>query len=182
MPLSPGPRKLALTAHVVSSVGWVGAVAGFLGLALAGLNSDDAQLVRGAYLSMDLTVRFAIVPLALMAVLTGVIQGLGTPWGLFRHYWVVIKLVITIIATVVLITELDPISEVAGAARTTTFGQETMRDERTSLVIHSGGGLVVLLVPTILSIYKPRGLTRYGRRKQRKTTDRGRTVLEPTSP
>jgi hypothetical protein len=176
VPLSLGPRKLALTAHVASSVGWVGAVAGFLGLALAGLNSDDAQLVRGAYLSMDLTVRFAIVPLALMAVLTGVIQGLGTPWGLFRHYWVVIKLVITIIATVVLLTELDPISEVADAARATTFGPETMRDERTSLVVHSGGGLVVLLVPTILSIYKPRGLTRYGRRKQRNasTTNRGR--------
>jgi hypothetical protein len=27
--------------------------------------------------------------------------------------------------------------------------------------------LVVLIVPTVLSIYKPRGLTRYGRRKQR---------------
>lgn len=167
MPLSPGPRKLALTAHVGSSVGWVGAVAGFLALAIAGVNSEDGQLVRGAYLAMDVIVRFAIVPLALLSVLTGIIQGLGTSWGLFRHYWVVIKLVITIIATVVLLTELGPISEVAGAARAGAFGQETMRDERTSLVVHSGGGLVVLLVPTVLSIYKPRGLTRYGRRKQR---------------
>jgi len=165
--LSPGPRKFALAAHVTSSVGWLGAVAGFLALAIVGLNSDDAQLVRGTYLAMDVTVRFAIVPLALMAVLTGVVQGLGSKWGLFLHYWVVIKLVITIVASIVLLTELQPISHLADAARATTFGRDMMRAERTSLVVHSGGGLVVLLVPTILSIYKPRGLTRYGQRKQR---------------
>ena len=167
MALSPGPRKFALAAHVTSSVGWLGAVAGFLALAIVGLNSDDAQLVRGTYLAMDVTVRFAIVPLALMAVLTGVVQGLGSKWGLFLHYWVVIKLVITIVASIVLLTELQPISHLADAARATTFGRDMMRAERTSLVVHSGGGLVVLLVPTILSIYKPRGLTRYGQRKQR---------------
>jgi len=167
MVLSPGPRKLALTMHVASSVGWLGAVTGFLALAIAGRNSDDEQLVRGAYLAMDLTVRSAIVPLALLSVLTGVVQGLGSPWGLFRHYWVVIKLVITIIATVVLLTELEPIRHLADAAREATLERETLRAERTSLVVHSGGGLVVLLVPTILSIYKPRGLTRYGQRKRR---------------
>ena len=30
-----GFRKLALTTHVTSSVGWIGAVAGFLALAVA---------------------------------------------------------------------------------------------------------------------------------------------------
>jgi hypothetical protein len=165
--LSPGPRKLALTAHVASSVGWLGAVAGFLVLAIAGLSSDDTHLVRGAYLAMDVIVRFAIVPLAVLSVLTGVIQGLGTQWGLFRHYWVVIKLALTIIATVVLLTELEPIGHLADTAARSPLSSGTLRAERTSLVVHSGGGLVVLIVPTVLSIYKPRGLTRYGRRKQR---------------
>ena len=173
MQLSPGPRKLALTAHVMSSVGWLGAVAAFLALALTGLNSDDTQLARAVYPAMDVIVRAAIVPLALMSVLTGVIQGLGSRWGLFRHYWVVIKLIITIIATVVLLTELEPIDHLADLARGEDFTGETLRTERFSLVLHSGGGLVTLLVPTVLSIYKPRGLTRYGRQ---------RTGGEPTTP
>ena len=165
MLLSAGPRKFALTAHVAASVGWAGAVAVFLVLALTGLNSDDGELVRGAYLAMDLITRSVIVPLALMSVATGIVQGLGTKWGLFRHYWVVVKLVVTVIAAVVLLSAVEPITQVADAARLDTFGRDAMRAERTSLVIHSGGGLVTLLVPTVLSIYKPRGVTRFGRRR-----------------
>jgi hypothetical protein len=55
MTMAPGLRKVALTAHVTSSVGWLGAVATFLALALAGLTSKDAQLVQAAYLMMELT-------------------------------------------------------------------------------------------------------------------------------
>jgi hypothetical protein len=164
MQLSPGPRKLALTAHVLSSIGWVGAVAAFLALAVRGRSSDDLAEARAVYVAMDVIVRAVIVPLALMSILTGVIQGLGTRWGLFRHYWVVIKLVITLIATLVLFSELAPIQDVADLARTGTLTADSMRTERTSLVVHAAGGLLALLIPTVLSIYKPRGLTRWGRR------------------
>ena len=64
MIMSPGLRKFALTAHVTSSIGWFGAVAAFLALAIAGLTSQDAQIVRAAYLAMELTTWFVIVPLA----------------------------------------------------------------------------------------------------------------------
>jgi hypothetical protein len=37
MAMTPRLRKFALTAHVTSSVGWLGAVAAFLALAVAGL-------------------------------------------------------------------------------------------------------------------------------------------------
>lgn len=62
MAMTPYVRKFALTAHVTSSVGWLGAVAVFLALAIAGLTSKDAQMVRAAYLAMELTTRFVIVP------------------------------------------------------------------------------------------------------------------------
>jgi hypothetical protein len=58
MTMRPRLRKFALTAHVTSSVGWLGAVAGFLALAVAGLTSQDAQMVRAAYLAMDLTAQW----------------------------------------------------------------------------------------------------------------------------
>ena len=60
--MDPRLRLFALTAHVISSVAWLGAVASFLALALAGLMSADPQTSRGAYLAMDLTTRFVIVP------------------------------------------------------------------------------------------------------------------------
>lgn len=166
MTMTPRLRRLALTAHVVSSVGWIGAVIAFLALAVAGLTSRDAQVVRAAYLAMDLIARLVIVPAALASLLTGLVQSLGTPWGLFRHYWVLAKLLITVLATIVLLMQLEPIGYVAGAAAETTLSGADLRGPRIEVAAHAGGGLVVLLVPTALSVYKPRGMTGYGRRKE----------------
>ena len=165
--LGPGLRRAALTAHVGSSVGWLGAVAGFLALAVAGSTSQNAAIVRAAYPAMEVITRFVIVPLALAAVLTGVVSSLGNAWGLFRHYWVVAKLLVTVLATVVLLLQLPAISYLADAAAQTALAGGDLREARLSLVVHAGGGLLVLLVPTALAVYKPRGVTRYGHRKQR---------------
>jgi hypothetical protein len=107
MTMTTGVRKFALTAHVTSSVGLLGSIAAFLALAIAGLTSQDIKMVRAAYLAMELIARFVIVPLAFASLLTGLIQSLGTPWGLFRHYWVVVKLLLTVFATVVLLVKME---------------------------------------------------------------------------
>ena len=75
--MTPGIWRLALTAHIAFSVGWLGAVGGFLVLGVAGLTSRDAEVVRGAYLAMDLLGRFVIVPMSLAALATGLIQALA---------------------------------------------------------------------------------------------------------
>jgi hypothetical protein len=166
MTMTPRLRRLALTAHVTSSVGWLGAVAGFLALAVAGLTSQDAQMVRAAYLAMDLTAWFVIVPLSLASPLTGLVQALGTTWGLFRHYWVLAKFLMTIPASMVLLLHMRPISRIAGVAAETTLSSADLRGLRIQLVANAGAALLVLLVATTLSVYKPPGMTRYGRRKQ----------------
>ncbi len=164
--MTPRLRKFALTAHVTSSVGWLGAVAGFLALAVAGLASHDALRVRAAYLAMELTSWFVIVPLSLASPLTGLVQSLGTTWGLFRHYWVLAKLLITIPASIVLLLHMQPIGRIAGVAAETTLASGDLSGLRIQLVANAGAALLVLLVATTLSVYKPRGRTRYGRRKQ----------------
>jgi hypothetical protein len=167
MTMAPGIRKLTLIAHVTSSVGFFGAVACFLALGVAGLMSQDTQTVRAAYLAMESITWLVVVPLCFAALLTGIIQSLGTPWGLFRHYWVVAKLLLTLFTTTVLMLQTEAISHVAAAAAETTFSSADLRGLRVSLVLpHAVGGLVVLLLTTTLSIYKPRGLTRYGWRKE----------------
>ena len=154
-------RKLVLTMHVVSSVGWFGAVVAYIALDVAAVTSRDVQLVRAAYLAMELTVWYVIVPLALASVLIGVVNALSTPWGLFRHYWVLVKLLLTVFATSILLAETRVINYLADVAASGADPRELPGS-----LAHSVGGLVVLLITTILSVYKPRGVTRYGWRKQ----------------
>src|SRR5688500_18141373 len=103
MMMSPQLRKLSLTAHVTFCVGWLGAVAAYLAPAIAGLAGRDGQTISAAYLSMELIIRFVIIPLSLAALVTGLIQSLATEWGLFRHYWIAVKFVLTVVAVVVLL-------------------------------------------------------------------------------
>lgn len=167
MMMTPGLRKFGLTAHVSSSVGWFGSVGAFLALAVSGLTSQDAQLVRAVYLAMNVIGWSVIVPLSLASLVTGLVQSLGTPWGLFRHYWVVIKLLITVFATVLLLIHMQPVGHLAGVVATTTLASGELAGLRIQLVADAGAALVALLVAATLSIYKPRGLTKYGLRKQR---------------
>ncbi|HEX5856486.1 MAG TPA: DUF2269 domain-containing protein [Microbacterium sp.] len=161
--MTPGVRKLALTTHIASSVGWLGAVAGFLGLALVGLRSDDPDTVRAAYIAMDATSWFALVPFALATLITGIVESFSTKWGLFRHYWVVIKLSITLVATVVLVLYTETLELLAD--RATTGSGAPVGLPSSSPVLHSAAALVLLLAATGLAVYKPRGVTRYGWRK-----------------
>jgi hypothetical protein len=167
--MSPWLRKFALTAHVVSSVGWIGSVASFLALAIASLTSEDAQTVKGACLAMDLTAWFVIVPLSFVSLLTGLVQALGTPWGLFRHYWVVFKLLINMFANIVLLMYMPTLDYLAGlAAKTTLSGADLRLLQSPSPLLHASLALGLLLVAVTLAVYKPRGVTPYGARTQRR--------------
>jgi hypothetical protein len=167
MAMSPGLRKVALTAHVTSSVGWLGAVVGFLALAITGLTSQDSETMRAAYISMDLTTWLVIVPLASASLLTGIASSLGTRWGLFRYYWVLVKLLSTPFATVVLLVHAQPIELLAGAAARRSVLGADLHQAQILMVVASSAALAALLVLTTLSIYKPRGVTPYGARQQR---------------
>ncbi|MCA1443748.1 hypothetical protein I6F07_26760 [Ensifer sp. IC4062] len=162
MTMPPALRKFTLVVHVISSVSSLGAVACFLALGLVGLGSVDAQTARSLYIAMDAVARIVIVPLVLASLLTGLVQALGTVWGLFRHYWVLAKFLLTVLTAVVLLLQLDLVGYVAAAAAK----KADLLGLRSSLVFHAAGGIVVLITTTVLSIYKPRGLTRYGWRKQ----------------
>jgi len=171
MTMSPGVRKFALATHLTCSVGWVGAVAAYLVLDLTVAVSQDPQVVHAAWIAMGLLVSRAIVPLALAALLTGLVMSLGTKWGLIRHWWVLISFLLTIGATVVLLSE----TRVIGATAAIAADPSTPPDQLLALpntLPHSVGGLVVLLVVQVLNIYKPQGLTPYGWRKQQEERKR----------
>jgi uncharacterized membrane protein len=162
--MTPALRKLGLTAHVVSAVGWLGAIVAFLAIAITGVTSDNPQLVRAVYLTAEPITWSVIVPLALASLVIGLVQSLGTTWGLFRHYWVLFKLVITVLATIVLLMYTETVGFLAGLAADPSTAHRELRAP--TFVLHSGAALLLLLAATVLAVYKPRGMTRYGRRKQ----------------
>src|SRR5260370_9888321 len=164
MTMAPTLRKLMLTVSLTVFVGWSGAVTSFLALAIVGVTTQDAQIMRAAYLAMELTAWWVIVPLSFASPLSGIVQSLGTTWGLFQHYWVLIKFLMTIPCTLVLLLHMQPISRLGRLPAETTCSGSDLSRLRIQLVADAGDAVLVLLVATTLSVYKPQGLTRYGAR------------------
>ena len=164
--MTPRLRKFALTAHVTFSVGWLGTVASFQALAIAALTSRELEAVRGSYLAMELTGWYVIVPFCLASLVTGLVVSLGTPWGLFRHYWVLVKFLITVISALILFGFTQTLSSLGDLAADATLSMSELRNLNQSPALHSGGGLLAILMTTILAVYKPWGMTRYGRRER----------------
>lgn len=169
MIMPPRLRKASLTLHVASSVGWFGAVAAFLALAIAAATIDDGSTIRAAYISMEIIGWAALVPLSIASLTTGLIHSIGTQWGLIRHYWVIIKLLITAISTVILLLYMETLTALADVARNVSapigFGEVL---PNFSPVLHSAAALLALALALGLSIYKPRGLT--GLRAERRSS------------
>jgi len=172
MTMRPGLRKLALSVHLTFSVGWIGTVVAYLAFSLAAVTSQDDQTLRAAWIAMDLIGWYVIVPLGLASWLTGLVMALGTKWGLFRHYWVVFSFVLTTLATVVLLLHMPGVSELAEVARGAQragigdVDAHLYAQLRQGDLLHPGLGLVVLLAVQVLNVYKPKGLTSYGWRRQ----------------
>lgn len=168
--MTPAIRRITFTTHITSSVGWVGAVIAFLALAVIGFTSNDEVKVRGAYLLMAPAAWFVLVPLAHASLLSGIALSLGTTWGLFRHYWVVLKLGITVFSTVILLIYMGTFRQMAGVAADPVVDLEAVRNA--SPIVHAILALVLLVGATVLGVYKPFGTTAYGERRlqeQRRT-------------
>lgn len=170
MQMTPTLRKLALTAHIIFSVGWLGAAATYLVVAVGALVSGDAARMREVYPFLERVGWSAIVPLCVAALVSGLVQSLGTRWGLFRHYWVVAKLALTLFASAVLLVHLPAVS---AAARNAAISVATApvsphgpgrQAGPAPIVIHAAGGVAVLTAIAALSVFKPWGLTAHGRR------------------
>jgi hypothetical protein len=137
-------RNTVLTIHIVVSVGLLGDSAGFLAVAIRRALSDDRSFVEASH---DLLGTFALffgIPLSFLSLFTGVVLGLGTQWGLFKHGWVIAKLALNVSVIVVGATILRPV----------------LADDATSgsgpLIAGSAYDVVALTAAVALGVFKPR--------------------------
>ncbi len=164
MTMSPRWRKVALVAHVSASVGWLGAVIAFLALAVTGMATSDLGLARAAYRVMEPLGWYVIVSFNLASLLSGLVSSLGTAWGLLRHYWIIFKLLINVLTTVVLLIYMQTLASITHIAADPSADLKLLRNP--SPVLHTGATVVLLLITVILAVYKPKGMTAYGWRRQ----------------
>lgn len=150
-------RKMMLTTHITFSIGWFGAVAVFLALAITGLSTQNSQTARAACIALKLSTWLVVVPFCIASLITGIIQGLGTKWGLFKHYWIIVKLVLTLAMTILLWLHLEPINYLASVANQTSFSNTEQTNSFIQLISKAGAALLVLIAIITISKYKPWG-------------------------
>ncbi|MDD7942681.1 hypothetical protein PHK61_30135 [Actinomycetospora lutea] len=132
----------------------MGAAACYLVLGMVAGSTSDPGAIRSAWAALDLLGWTVVVPLAVAALTTGLVVSRTSAWGLFKHWWVLLSLVLTSLATVVTVLHMLDVSETARRAAVAT------PDELLRLggdTFHPAAGLVVLLVVAVLNVYKPRG-------------------------
>jgi hypothetical protein len=168
--LAPRWRKLLLTAHVGTSVGLLGTDATVLLLAVTGARGSDPAAV---YPAAQVIGALLLVPLALTSLASGTALGLLTPWGLFRHWWVTLKLVLTTAGAVLALLVLTP--ALVGLADAAREGGPIPLGERLELVRDSGAASLVLLTALVLSVYKP-----FGRLRGRRPAGRAPQAVRPS--
>jgi len=177
--MTPALRRFTFTTHITSTLGWAGAALVFLALAVIGFTSDDPVKVRGAYLLMAPAAWFVLVPLAHASLLSGIVLSLGTRWALFRYYWIVLKLGITVFATVILLIYMGTFRQMAGVAANPVVDLAVVRNA--SPIVHAILALILLLAAAVLGVYKPFGMTAYGRRKHDEQRQAASSIIVATA-
>lgn len=164
--LSPWWRKGALVLHAVCGIGWMGAdIALFLLLLNARTTTNATEAISG-YTAVSLIVPIAVPPLCLGILLTGLLLGWGTSWGLLRHWWVFVKLLLSVTMTILVFVGLLPaIHSIPGIAQLATADavRQRLGALTAQLLFPPAVSFGMLATATILSIFKPRGLTPWSR-------------------
>ncbi|MFF7010575.1 DUF2269 domain-containing protein [Streptomyces fimicarius] len=153
-PLKRPVRRGVLVAHVAVSVSWLGLTVGLLTLGLTAFLTGDPATASAATRAMKVFGDWLVVPVALLSLVSGLVLAVGTPWGLARHRWVWIKFWLTLITTGLSIFSLRPGIDAAVADEVVDI----------NLVIAPSVATATYLLITAISVLKPWGLTRRGRR------------------
>lgn len=139
-----------LTIHIATAAGLVGVSMVILALGIAGLGEPPETV----YPAMYTVARFALVPLAVAALATGLLQVLVTGYGLRRHWWATAKLVITIVLAAVAVFVVVPGLGRAAEAATTPSASVTGAQQLTS-VVTPAIALGLFLLTVGLGVFKP---------------------------
>ncbi|MFE0181004.1 DUF2269 domain-containing protein [Streptomyces olivaceus] len=160
--LSRPARRGLLVVHVVASASWLGLTLGLLALGATAATTASPTAVEAGVRSMKLFADWLLLPLALLTLTSGVVLALGTHWGLARHRWVFTKFWVTSATTVATVLALRPGVNSAVAAVAAGEALPDAGDVLAGPVV----SLSAYVFMTVVSLLKPWGPTRRGRRER----------------
>ncbi|WP_020108579.1 hypothetical protein [Nocardia sp. 348MFTsu5.1] len=154
-------RQAVLTIHIVVAVAWIGVNLAFLALDAVALTTADGRLVAACISAIVIIIPPVVPALVVGMMISGVVLGLGTKWGLFRHWWVTSKLIIGTVLLVLVAVLLIP-NALSMATPDPNRSADQLRDQfdMISLLMPPIVSSVALVAATVLSVYKPAGLVR----------------------
>ena len=163
--LSPGQRKALVALHIAVSVGLLGLSTAQLVLGTAAALTSDPATAQAAYRSMGIFTRGVVQPIAVLAIVTGVVLSLGTKWGLFQHVWIVVKLGLAVVTILTGMLFVGPNVQHAIAATSGSTGLTApdLGSARLVLIAAPAANVLMLGAATFISVYKPWGRIGRGR-------------------
>ncbi|WP_028926036.1 hypothetical protein [Pseudonocardia acaciae] len=160
--LRPPVYRALRSAHIATSVAWLGIVLGKLVLELGVLTAASGRRAESLFTAATAITR-AFPPLVFATLVTGVLLGLGTRWGLLRYYWVVTKLALSLAVVVTAVTLVEGLARSAMPSSTDELdpGATVLTAPAELLAWLTGAYVAMLLVATVVSVYKPWGRVRW---------------------
>jgi hypothetical protein len=153
-------RKSVLLVHIASAGAWLGIDVVMAVLVFTALFTDDDRTKALSFQALELVAVWPLLTMGMLCLLTGVLLGLGSRYGLVRYWWVAVKLTLNLVLSGLVLVALAP--EVADAA-------ERARQFDAGVAAPLGVGDLVfppivsptaLLVAMVLAVFKPWGRIR----------------------
>jgi hypothetical protein len=153
-------RRAVLIVHIVASGMWLGLEVALGALVLGALLASNPATVAACLQAIDIVAVGPMVAAGALTLLSGIILGLGTKWGLVRYRWVAVKLVLNVVLLLLVLFALRPgAAEVAQAGRNLAAGRVDDAGPG-ELYMPPIVSLVALSFATTISVLKPWGRLR----------------------
>lgn len=159
--LNQKKKSILVSIHVLSVASWIGGTLGMLLLAGYLQNAANGEQLFYSLASMEIIDENLLKYPALLTLITGIMLSSWTQWGLAKHYWVVIKLVLTILTILIGIFFLNKwtaglvvtVEEMGFAA----LQHSPFQSKWLSIMITSSFNLFCLVLMTFITYFKPFG-------------------------
>ncbi len=153
-------RKAVLLVHVLSAAAWLGIDLALGILVVVSLSTSDVNTAGVAIQAIDIFAIWPMLGASVVCMISGVVLGVGSKYGLVRYWWVTTKLVLNVGMSLLIAFALRP-----GVAEAARIGERMMAGDPAA-VIPSGLLYPVVVAPTlllvayVLSVFKPWGRIR----------------------
>lgn len=156
--MNQNSRKVILLFHIITTISWLGSIIAYLPFAIAIINEPSLEALKGSYTAMNLIAWQVVLPLSLLSFISGLILALTSKWGLFKYYWVTIKIGINLVSILVLIKYLLNLKPFLTLFEGPISPEGLSKLQTPGHLVHASLAILALLIASFLSVFKKPGL------------------------